>query len=98
MESSVFWSCLAHSNLVLKLGLNFHSYITFFNYLSWLKMAFYRNEDLVIIHPQSNPRLNRNLHFHITFFNEKTFKKDTTETKTIYMISLGTEPKAYGTL
>ena len=61
-------------------------------------MAFHRIEDLVTIHPQSDPKLNRNLHFHITFFNEKTFKKDTTETKTIYMVSLETEPKAYGTL
>ena len=80
--SRVFCSKPAHSSWVFKLGLNFIHIVPFFNYLSWLKMALYRNEDLVIIHPQSDPKLNQNFHSHIK--PKKRLRKALREQNHIY--------------
>ena len=83
LKSSVLQTDPTHSNQVLKLDLNFHSYSTF-NHLSWLKIALYRNKDLVIIH--ANPISSQTKTFILItpFLNQKTFKKGTTKNKTIY--------------
>ena len=44
--SSGFWIHFGHFSRASKLDLNLHFYCTFFNYLSQLKMALYRNKDL----------------------------------------------------